>query len=165
MNYSLIRNMDISNGPGIRVSLFCSGCEFHCKGCFNPDTWNFNHGKEFTEETMNTIIELLKPSYIGGFSILGGEPLNPRNVEQISMIASKVRSEYPDKSIWLWSGYRFEDLNELQKKCLEYVDVMVDGQFVEELKDFKLKYSGSSNQRVIDVPKTLAEGKVVELKF
>ena len=164
MNYSLIREMDISNGPGVRVSLFCSGCEFHCKNCFNPSTWDFNHGDEFTEDTIRQVIELLDKPYVIGLSILGGEPLHPRNVNSIHDLILKVRSALPKKTIWLWSGFTYEKLNDEQLSCVKDVDVLVDGQFIDELKDFKLKYRGSSNQRVIDIKQTQLNGKVVELE-
>lgn len=164
MNYSLIREMDISNGPGVRVSLFCSGCEFHCKNCFNPETWNFNNGKKFTQNEIDEIISLLEKPYVSGLSILGGEPLHPRNVEAIHGLVIQVRKSVPNKSIWLWSGFKYENLNSEQMACVHDVDVMVDGQFVDELKDFRLKYCGSSNQRVISIPETISDGSVVELK-
>ena len=163
MNYSLIREMDISNGPGVRVSLFCSGCEFHCKNCFNQSTWDFNNGSEFTQHEVDEIITLLKRPYISGLSILGGEPLHPRNVASIHDLIIQVRKSVPDKNIWLWSGFTFDQLNEEQMSCVKDVDVMVDGRFVDELKDFRLKYRGSSNQRVISIKDTIANGKIIEI--
>lgn len=148
MRYAQIRKMDISNGPGIRVSIFVQGCEFHCKGCFNSSTWDFNGGKEFTNETMDYLFSLVN-EHIAGLSVLGGEPLNPKNVETVLEICKRFKELFPGKSIWLWTGYRFEGLDEQQKEVLKWVDVLVDGQFIEELKDFRLKYCGSSNQRVI----------------
>lgn len=152
MNYSSIRQLDIANGPGCRVSIFISGCEHRCKNCFNPETWNFNYGKAFTDQTMEALLELLKPEHISGLSILGGEPLHPQNREGVLDIVRKVKSVYPSKSIWLWTGYLWEEVsNDLIGSG---VDVVVDGKFVEELKDLRLKYRGSSNQRVINVSKS-----------
>lgn len=152
MNYSSIRQLDIANGPGCRVSIFVSGCEHRCKNCFNPETWNFNYGKAFTDQTLEALLELLKPEHISGLSILGGEPLHPQNREGVLDIVRKVKSVYPTKSIWLWTGYLWEEVsNDLVGSG---VDVVVDGKFVEELKDLRLKYRGSSNQRVINVSKS-----------
>lgn len=149
MNYSSIRQLDIANGPGCRVSIFISGCEHRCKNCFNPETWNFNYGKAFTDQTVEALLELLKPEHISGLSILGGEPLHPHNREGVLDLVRKVKSVYPAKSIWIWTGYLWEDLAE--DLVGSGVDVIVDGQFIEELKDLRLKYRGSSNQRVINV--------------
>lgn len=148
MRYAQIRRMDISNGPGIRVSIFVQGCEFHCKGCFNSSTWDFNGGKEFTNETMDYLFSLVN-IHTAGLSVLGGEPLNPKNVETVLEICRKFKELFPGKSVWLWTGYRLENLDESQKEVLKWVDVLVDGQFIEEFKDFRLKYCGSNNQRVI----------------
>ena len=152
MNYSSIRQLDIANGPGCRVSIFVSGCEHRCKNCFNPETWNFNYGKEFTDETLHLILELLKPKHISGLSILGGEPLHPRNRQSTLDLVKLVRAYAPGKSVWLWTGYLWEDVAE--DLIGSGIDVVVDGKFVEELKDLRLKYRGSSNQRVIDVWKS-----------
>jgi anaerobic ribonucleoside-triphosphate reductase activating protein len=152
MNYSSIRQLDIANGPGCRVSIFVSGCEHRCKNCFNPETWNFNYGKAFTDQTMEALLELLKPEHVSGLSILGGEPLHPQNREGVLDIVRKVKSVYPSKSIWLWTGYLWEEVSTFL--IGSGVDVVVDGKFVEELKDLRLKYRGSSNQRVIDVSKS-----------
>lgn len=152
MNYSIIKQLDIANGPGCRVSIFVSGCEHRCKNCFNPETWNFNYGKAFTDQTVEALLELLKPDHISGLSILGGEPLHPQNREGVLDLVRKVKSVYPSKSIWIWTGYLWEEVsNDLVGSG---VDVVVDGKFVEELKDLRLKYRGSSNQRVIDVWKS-----------
>ncbi len=149
MNYSSIRQLDIANGPGCRVSIFVSGCEHRCKNCFNPETWNFSYGKAFTDQTMEALLELLKPEHISGLSILGGEPLHPQNRKGVLDLVRKVKSAYPSKSIWIWTGYLWEEVaNDLIGSG---VDVVVDGKFVEELKDLRLKYRGSSNQRVINV--------------
>lgn len=152
MRYAQIRKMDISNGPGIRVSIFVQGCDFHCKNCFNSSTWDFNGGKEFTAETKEYLFSLVN-EHIAGLSILGGEPLNMRNVDMVKEICKEFKEIFPGKSIWVWTGFRMEDLNESQKEIFNYIDVLVDGQFVEELKDFRLKYCGSSNQRIIEIKK------------
>ena len=159
MNYNQIRKMDISNGPGVRVSLFFQGCHFHCEDCFNSETWDFNKGKPFTDEVIDTIIDLANHEYIEGLSILGGEPMHPLNVEGTIKLAKKFKEKYPNKNIWVWSGYKFEDLP--NKDVLNYIDVLVDGQFITELHNFTLKWKGSSNQRVIDVKETLKENQIV----
>lgn len=149
MNYNTIRTLDIANGPGCRVSLFVQGCDFNCPGCFNEVAKDFNGGKAFTEETILKIIELAKPTYISGLSILGGEPMHPQNREEVLRLISRFKERYPTKTVWMWTGYLWEDIaNDLVDSGL---DVVVDGRFVESLKDIRLKYCGSSNQRVIDV--------------
>ena len=154
MRYNLIRKMDISNGPGVRVSIFVQGCSFHCKNCFNPETWDFNGGKEFTDETIKEVLDLCNQSHITGLSILGGEPMHPQNIEGTTNLAKEFKKKYPDKNLWVWSGFLFDkDLKD--KEVLQYIDVLVDGQYVDELHDFTLKWRGSSNQRVIDVQKSL----------
>ena len=150
MRYNKIRKMDISNGPGVRVSLFVQGCTFNCKGCFNQETHDFNGGKEFTDDVIEHILDLCENENIEGLSILGGEPLHPKNIEGVTKLAKMYKERLPDKSLWIWTGYLFD--KDLQgKEILNYVDVIVDGQFVEELKDPTLEWRGSSNQRVIDV--------------
>lgn len=149
MRYNTIKQLDIANGPGCRVSLFIQGCTFNCPGCFNTVAKDFDGGTEFTEDTLLLILELLKPSHISGLSILGGEPLHPRNREATLNLVKKVRAAAPDKSIWLWTGYLWEDV--AADVIGSGIDVVVDGQFSEELKDLRLMYRGSSNQRVIDV--------------
>lgn len=169
MNYAQIRKMDISNGEGIGVSLFVSGCPFHCKNCFNSIAWDYNYGKPFTDETMNTIIELLNNDYIKRFSILGGEPLADNNAETVYHILSTVRKTYPDKQIWVYSGYTFEEIMsgdentaDLYKiKALNNADVLVDGRYVDELKDLNLHFRGSSNQRLIDLNKSTSDNVVL----
>lgn len=152
--------MDISNGPGVRVSIFMQGCNFHCKECFNPETHDFEGGKEFTEETIERVLTLAENENIKGLSILGGEPMHPKNIEGTTQLAKAFKEKFPDKTIWTWTGFLFDrDLKD--KEVLNYLDVLVDGQFVEELKNPKLKYCGSSNQRVIDVPETLKQNKIV----
>lgn len=158
MKYSQIRSLDIANGPGCRVSIFVSGCEHRCKDCFNPDTWNFDFGKEFTEDTLRGILELSKPDHISGLSILGGEPLHPRNIAEVCRLARRFKEAYPEKDIWLWTGYQLEDI--FENLVDSEIDVVVDGKFVEELKDLRLKYRGSSNQRVIDLKETICTGVI-----
>ena len=159
MRYSQIRSLDIANGPGCRVSVFVSGCEHRCKNCFNPETWNFDYGKEFTEDTLNSILELTKPDYISGLSILGGEPLHPRNIVEACRLARKFKEVYPDKTVWLWTGYLLEAV--FENLVDSGIDVVVDGKFVEELKDLRLKYRGSLNQRVINLKETLRTGDLI----
>jgi len=159
MRYNKIRKMDISNGPGIRISIFMQGCTFNCKNCFNPDTHDFNGGKEFTEDTINRVIELAKPEHVEGLSILGGEPLHPKNLRGTTELAKKFREIYPNKSIWVWSGFLFDDLKD--KEIMDYIDVLVDGQFKDELKNYSLLFRGSSNQRVIDVKESIKENKII----
>ena len=159
--YNKIRKMDISNGPGVRVSVFMQGCTFNCKNCFNPETHDFNGGKEFTDDTINEILNLCNNSYIDGLSILGGEPLHNKNIDASTKLAKAFKEKYPDKSIWIWTGFNFEDYV-MDKEITKYADFIVDGQFEEDNKSPKLLYSGSSNQRVINVKKTMKKGKVVE---
>lgn len=149
MRYAQVRRMDISNGPGIRVSIFVQGCDFHCKNCFNSETWNFDGGKEFTSEDMERLLKLCDSDHVEGLSILGGEPLHPKNVGTVIEICGRFKEKYPDKTIWLWTGYTYENLNDTQKEVLKYIDTLVDGQFEDELKDFRLEYRGSSNQRIL----------------
>ena len=161
MRYNLIRKMDISNGPGVRVSIFTQGCSFHCKNCFNSETWNFDGGKEFNDETIKEVLDLCSQEHIKGLSILGGEPMHPNNIEGTTKLAKAFKEKYPDKSLWVWSGFLFDkDLK--GKEVLNYIDVLVDGQYKDELHDFTLKWRGSSNQRVIDVQKSLKDNKLVK---
>lgn len=164
MNYSALKKTDIANGPGVRVSLFVSGCRRHCKNCFNKETWDFNYGNLFTQQTMNTIIDALNKDYIEGFSLLGGEPFEKENRETVLNIVRTVKEEFPDKTIWCYSGFTFEELIDDARSILEYVDVLVDGAFVEEKKNLRLKFRGSENQRLIDVKKTLKSGKMTEIE-
>lgn len=152
MNYNIIKQLDIANGPGCRVSLFVQGCTFNCPGCFNDVAKDFNGGREFTQQTTEAILALAEPDHISGLSLLGGEPLHPRNRTEVLRLASAFKAKYPNKSVWLWTGYTFEDVAE--DLLGSAVDVVVDGQFKEELKDLRLKYRGSSNQRVIDLHKS-----------
>lgn len=169
MNYMEIKNYDIANGPGVRVSLFVSGCTHHCEGCFNPESWDFKAGKPFTEETIDKIIEMLKPDYIKGLTLLGGEPFEPNNQKCLLPLVKKVKELYPSKNIWAYSGYLFDkqimdimakkyDFTEDFIKC---IDVLVDGEFHFAEKDLAIVYRGSRNQRIIDVKKSLSEDKLV----
>lgn len=163
MRYNLIRKMDIADGPGVRVSIFMQGCAFHCKNCFNTETWDFNGGKEFTNDTINEVLDLCNQGHIKGLSILGGEPLHPNNIEGTTKLAKAFKEKYPEKNLWVWSGFKFDE--DLQgKEVLNYIDVLVDGQYKDELHDFTLKWRGSSNQRVIDVKESLKQNDVVLLK-
>lgn len=169
MYYGEIKKCDIANGEGVRVSLFVSGCTHHCPGCFNQDTWDFSYGKEYTDETEQEIIEALSPDYINGLSLLGGEPFEPQNQQVLVQLLRKVREQYPQKTIWCYSGYLFdrELLSESRARCeytdemLSMIDILVDGRFVEKLKDIRLVFRGSSNQRIIDVKKSLNNGEVI----
>ena len=166
MHYGKIKKTDIANGPGVRVSLFVSGCRNHCKGCFNPETWDFNYGQEYDGvNTVNEIIEALSPEYISGLSILGGDPIERENISEVVTLCNLVKRLYPDKTIWLYTGYKYEDIAEMYPNVLEVIDVMVDGPFVEELKDISLVFRGSSNQRIINVPESVRSGRVVEVEY
>jgi anaerobic ribonucleoside-triphosphate reductase activating protein len=162
MRYNLIRKMDIADGPGVRVSIFLQGCEFHCYNCFNSETWDFEGGDELTEEVIERLMELCNEEYIQGLSILGGEPMHPKNIDGTTKIAKTFKNMYPDKNLWVWSGYTFEVLKKRKdaEEVLKYIDVLVDGQYKDELHDFRLEWRGSSNQRVIDVPKSLKKGEI-----
>ncbi len=160
MRYNKIRKMDISNGKGVRVSLFVQGCTFNCKNCFNPETHDFNGGKEFTDETISHILELCENENVEGLSLLGGEPMHPNNIEAVTKLAKAFKEKFPQKNLWAWTGFTFENYLK-DKEIVNYLDVLVDGQYVDELHDFTLKWRGSSNQRVIDIPKTLKAGEVV----
>ncbi len=170
MNYGSLRGTDIANGEGIRVTLFVSGCTHHCKNCFNPETWNFCYGKPFTKEVEDEVIKLLEPDYIQGLTLLGGEPMEPQNQEALLPLVKRVREVYGNKkNIWCYTGYVLDRdlLGESRAKCehtrelLENLDVLVDGPFVEDLKNLTLKFRGSSNQRIIDVPETLKTNDIV----
>lgn len=160
MRYNKIRKMDVSNGPGVRVSIFMQGCTFHCPNCFNPETHDFHGGKPFEQKTIDRVLELCEQEYIQGLSILGGEPLHPKNIEGTTALAKVFKEKFPNKTIWVWSGFLF-DQDLVGKEILQYIDVLVDGVFKEELHDFRLEWRGSSNQRVIDVPASLKQNKVV----
>jgi anaerobic ribonucleoside-triphosphate reductase activating protein len=166
MNYATIKNCDIANGPGVRVSLFVSGCTHRCKGCFNEVAWDFNYGEPFTEETINTILTMLRPAYVRGLTLLGGEPFEPQNQGAVVQLLRRIKREMPEKSIWAFSGYLFDKdiLSGRLGDCseyLSYLDVLVDGPFVEAKKNLSLRFRGSENQRLIDVPASLASGEIV----
>ena len=166
MNYAAIKNCDIANGPGVRVSLFVSGCTHRCLGCFNEVAWDLNYGEPFTQDTIDSILKMLRPSHIRGLTLLGGEPFEPENQASIVELLRQIKKAYPDKSIWAFSGYLFDkdilsgrlgDTSEY----LSYLDVLVDGPFVLEKKNLSLRFRGSENQRIIDVPASLSTGEVI----
>lgn len=170
MHYGEIKNCDIANGEGVRVTLFVSGCTNHCENCFQPQTWDFEYGQPFTKETEDSIIKMLEPSYINGLTLLGGEPFEPENQRALVPFLQRVREVYPNKTVWAFSGFRLDD--ELLKegsypRCeatdtmLSLVDVLVDGRYVERLHDISLRFRGSSNQRLIDMNETRKTGKIV----
>lgn len=169
MNYAEIKNCDIANGPGVRISLFVSGCTHHCPGCFNQVAWDFTYGKPFTQKTIDFILEMLRPSFIRGLTLLGGEPFEPENQPAILELLRQVKREMPEKSVWAFSGYLF-DRDILAKRLgdwkvtwelLSYLDVLVDGPFVEAKKNLSLRFRGSENQRIIDVPASLSRNEIV----
>lgn len=175
MRYASIRSLDISNGEGVGVSLFVQGCPFHCKNCFNSETWDFNGGKEWTEETKNKFIELINRPYIKRVSFLGGECLAEQNFDEVLKLVQEIRISFPEKTIWLYTGYSYSEIFRGQSSCLsqeglnnfkrreiiKLCDVLVDGEYIDEQKDLTLKWRGSKNQRVISIPESLKQGKVV----
>ncbi|MFV0465541.1 MAG: anaerobic ribonucleoside-triphosphate reductase activating protein [Lachnospiraceae bacterium] len=169
MNYAQIKPCDIANGPGVRVSLFVSGCTHHCKGCFNQETWDFHYGTTFTDKVIDELIGNLSPDHIMGFSLLGGEPFEPQNQRALLPLLKRIKSELPNKSIWCYTGYLMDDelIKESRARCevtdeiLSLIDVLVDGEFQEDEKNWMLKFKGSKNQRIINVPKSLSEKKIV----
>lgn len=169
MNFAKIKWYDVSNGPGVRVSLYVSGCRNRCKNCFNPETWDFSYGQPFTEELENQILDAMEPSYIRGFTLLGGDPFEPENAEVLAPFVRRMRKRYPEKSLWCFTGYDYErDLltgkqgnPDTVMKLLRCFDVLVDGRFVEELKDLNLRFRGSSNQRIISVTQSLKKDDIV----
>ena len=169
MNYAEIKNCDIANGPGVRVSLFVSGCTHRCPGCFNEVAWDFDYGEPFSEDTIRLILDMLKPAYIRGLTLLGGEPFEPQNQGAVVELLRRVKRMYPEKSIWAFSGYLFDrDILsgklgdwEITREYLSYLDVLVDGPFVEAKKNLSLRFRGSENQRIIDVPASLSSGSIV----
>lgn len=171
MYYGALKKTDIANGPGVRVSLFVSGCTHHCKECFNPETWDFTYGEEYTDKVTAEILEALEPEYIQGITVLGGEPFEPSNQRELLPLYHAVKNKYPEKSIWVYSGYTLEAelLGEsraridITDEILSLIDVLVDGEFVLEKKNISLKFRGSENQRIIDLPASLATGKAVLL--
>ena len=166
MNYAVIKPRDIANGPGVRVSLFVSGCTHRCRGCFNQEAWDFSYGQPFTQDTADQILDLLRPKFIRGLTLLGGEPFDPKNQEAVVGLLRRVRRELPEKSIWAFSGYLYEAdmlsgrLGDL-REYLSYLDVLVDGPFVLAKKNLSLRFRGSENQRLIDVKASLSAGKTV----
>lgn len=173
MNYAEIKYCDVANGPGVRTSLFVSGCSHHCPGCFNEIAWDFNYGKPFTQDTIDSIIESLKPDYIQGLTLLGGEPFEYSNQKGLLPLARQVREVLPQKDIWCFTGFLF-DKDIIENMCkkwketnelLSYIDVLVDGRFVEELKNLNLKFKGSENQRTILVNESLKSGNVILYDF
>ena len=169
MNYAEIKNCDIANGPGVRISLFVSGCTHHCPGCFNQQAWDFDYGQPFTQQTIDRILDMMEPGYIRGLTLLGGEPFEPENQGAIVELLRQIKKKYPRKSIWAFSGYLFDrDILsgrlgpwEITKEYLDYLDVLVDGPFVEAKKNLSLRFRGSENQRLIDVPASLATNQIV----
>lgn len=181
MNYAQIRSMDISNGEGIGVSLFVQGCDFHCKNCFNSETWEFSKGQEWNDKTKNQFLKLIETPFIQRVSILGGEPLHPKNVQNVLKIVDEIRVSYPTKNIWLYTGYTWEEIwikdniktgdkvkdmrekaiKDLRRQVVRMCDVLIDGRYVEELRDISLHWRGSSNQRVINVKETLKQNQIV----
>lgn len=169
MNYAAIKDCDIANGPGVRVSLFVSGCTHHCRGCFNEVAWDFGYGEPFTQDTIDQILQMLAPDHIRGITLLGGEPFEPQNQPPLLELLRRIKQKYPQKSIWAFSGYLFdEDILagklgpwDVTREYISYLNVLVDGPFVLERKDLSLRFRGSSNQRIIDVPASLQKGEIV----
>lgn len=177
MRFASMRNLDISNGDGVGVSLFVQGCDRHCFNCFNSETWDFNGGKEWTEKTKNKFMELIDKPYINRISVLGGEPLAKQNIDEVLSLVKEIRISYPQKSIWLYTGYYIEDIINfntnsvsqqnfdrdkfVRNSILTCIDVLVDGEYIDEQRDISLAYRGSKNQRVIDVQKSLTQRKII----
>lgn len=170
MRFGEIKENDIANGVGVRTTLFVSGCRHHCEGCFQPQTWSFSFGREFTDEVADRIIESMRPAWVNGLTLLGGEPFEVENQRSLVPFLRRVRVELPGKSVWAYSGFTWEELTgERESRCrcevtdemLGLIDVLVDGPFVEGLHDISLRFRGSANQRIIDVPATLAAGAIV----
>ncbi|MCC8075204.1 MAG: anaerobic ribonucleoside-triphosphate reductase activating protein [Clostridiales bacterium] len=169
MNYAAIKTHDIANGPGVRVSLFVSGCTHHCEGCFNPETWDFHYGQPYTAETEQEILDACDKPYIRGLSLLGGEPFEPANQKALLPLLRRFRERFPDKTVWCYSGYNYEldmltgQLGDwaVTKEMLGLLDVLVDGEFVQDQKDLNLRFRGSANQRIIDVPRSLEHDQVL----
>lgn len=168
MNYGAIKKCDIANGVGVRTVLFVSGCTHHCKGCFQPKTWNFDYGERYTKETEDEIIESLRPDYVDGITLLGGEPFEPENQRELVKLLRRIKKELPQKTVWSFSGFTYEELTgdsravcEVTNEMLSMLDVLVDGEFVEAKRNISLRFRGSENQRLIDMNKTRKEGKIV----
>ena len=172
MNYATIKKFDIANGPGVRVSLFVSGCRHKCKNCFNSEAWDFSYGEQFTDDTLNELLDAVSKDYIEGFSLLGGEPFEPENQQGVLQILKEIKKRYPQKTIWCYTGFLYDTQllagkvgnADTVKEMLQNIDVLVDGKFVEELKSLDLLFRGSSNQRIIDVKKSLAENETIWLE-
>ncbi len=168
MNYGAIKKCDIANGVGVRTVLFVSGCTHHCKGCFQPETWNFDYGERYTKETEDEIIESLRPDYVDGITLLGGEPFEPENQRELVKLLRRIKKELPQKTVWSFSGFTYEELTgdsravcEVTNEMLSMLDVLVDGEFVEAKRNISLRFRGSENQRLIDMNKTRKDGKIV----
>lgn len=169
MNYAAIKPFDVANGPGVRVSLFVSGCTHRCEDCFNSEAWDFSYGEEFTERELEKILKALEPDYIKGFSLLGGEPFEPRNQIVLADVLEKIKAAYPEKTVWCYTGYTFDtDLLSgrlcdwsVTERMLKNIDILVDGKFMKELKNLKLRFKGSENQRIIDVKKSMEEKRII----
>ena len=168
MNYGAIKKCDIANGVGVRTVLFVSGCTHHCRGCFQPETWNFDYGERYTKETEDEIIESLRPDYVDGITLLGGEPFEPENQRELVKLLRRIKKELPQKTVWSFSGFTYEELTgdsravcEVTNEMLSMLDVLVDGEFVEAKRNISLRFRGSENQRLIDMNKTRKEGKIV----
>lgn len=168
MNYGAIKKCDIANGVGVRTVLFVSGCTHHCKGCFQPETWNFDYGERYTKETEDEIIESLRPDYVDGITLLGGEPFEPENQRELVKLLRRIKKELPQKTVWSFSGFTYEELTgdsravcEVTNEMLSMLDVLVDGEFVEAKRNISLRFRGSENQRLIDMNKTRKESKIV----
>ena len=168
MNYGAIKKCDIANGVGVRTVLFVSGCTHHCKGCFQPETWNFDYGERYTKETEDEIIESLRPDYVDGITLLRGEPFEPENQRELVKLLRRIKKELPQKTVWSFSGFTYEELTgdsravcEVTNEMLSMLDVLVDGEFVEAKRNISLRFRGSENQRLIDMNKTRKEGKIV----
>ena len=168
MYYGNIKKLDFANGDGVRVSIFVSGCRNRCKGCFQPQTWDFCYGKPYTAETEEEILKALEPAYVDGLTLLGGEPFEPENQRELLGLVKKVKAAYPEKNIWCYSGYTLEEMRadghprcEVTDELLSLLDVLVEGRFVEEKKNLSLRFRGSSNQRVLDLKKTLSSGEII----
>lgn len=171
MRYAKIKKCDIANGTGVRVSIFVSGCHHHCKGCFNTDAWNFNFGENYTEDTKNEILKLLDKEYIEGLTLLGGEPLEYVNQMGLLPLVKEAKEKYPNKTIWCYTGYLFDkeimkeiEKNQVTKELISRLDIIVDGKYEEDLRDLNLRFKGSSNQRIIDVKRTLEKNEIVLAK-
>lgn len=159
MNYISMTKAEIANGRGVRVALWVSGCDHHCENCQNPETWDCKAGRDFTGNDLNRLIKELSLPYYDGLTLTGGDPLHPQNIKTIEYIASSVKTLLPNKTIWCYTGYKFEDVKDLN--LMKYIDVLIDGEYVDSLRDITLPFVGSPNQRIIDIPKTLQSNQIV----